>query len=228
MSALLIALVFVGFARTLFLRSSFGTLDPALGTPQMPWHLYLHGGLLTTWFVLLLVQTTLVASHRTDLHRGLGVLGGVVAVLVVVVGVWTVIASIPRNVLAGIDETGRRINLFGNLATLIVFILCIGRALVLRRQPDSHRRLMLLGSIAIVGQATQRIGFMIGFAPLGPLSLPVLLFTLIAHDLWSRRRIHPATLWGIAVLMVSLVLTPVVARSPIGSAVMERLYATGR
>jgi hypothetical protein len=41
---------------------------------------------MTAWLVLFFVQVRLVAVHRTDLHRGLGVVGAVLAGLVLVVG----------------------------------------------------------------------------------------------------------------------------------------------
>src|SRR5262245_21522202 len=51
--------VFVGFAPTFFLRSSYQT------TP-LPLHLQVHGFLFTTWIVLFIVQTWLVAARRTS------------------------------------------------------------------------------------------------------------------------------------------------------------------
>jgi len=224
MSVVLLVLVAAGFAPTFFLRSMFGTIDPALGTPQMPWHLYLHGTVLTAWFVLLIVQPVLVAAGRTDLHRWLGAFGAVLAVLVIVVSVWTVTKSFPRNLVAGVDLVGRRANLFGNTATLLAFGVCVAKGLSCRNQPDAHKRLMLLGSIAIIAQATQRIGFLVNFAPLGIFGVLALLIVVLAHDLWSRRRVHWATVWGGTALIACNVLFVAIARSPIGMAIMNSVY----
>ena len=150
--------------------------------------------------------------------------GAILAALIVVVGIWTVTESFPRNLAAGLALEGRQANLFGNLATLLAFVLCVAKALARRRESDAHKRLMLLASIAIVGQATQRIGFLIDFAPLGILSLVALPLVVFAYDLWSRKRVHWATVWGSAVLVACIVLTGVIANSPIGAAVMDRVY----
>jgi hypothetical protein len=63
--------VFIEFAPTYFLRTPF--------RPAPPWLVHLHGAPFSAWILLLLVQTTLVAVKRTDLHRWPGVAGGVLA-----------------------------------------------------------------------------------------------------------------------------------------------------
>src|SRR6266700_7111740 len=78
-AALSAAIVFTGFSRTYYLRGVFGR--PEIGLLR-----HLHGFLFTSWLVLLLVQVSLVAAKRTDIHRRLGVAGGVLAALMVVVG----------------------------------------------------------------------------------------------------------------------------------------------
>jgi len=81
--------VFVGFARTYYLKDVFA------GPPLTPLQ-HLHGFVFTAWILFFLVQTWLVASQRTPLHRRLGVAGGVLAVLMVVVGVAASMAMVPE------------------------------------------------------------------------------------------------------------------------------------
>jgi hypothetical protein len=80
--------VFIGFAPTYFLRS-------LSDRPALPWLVHLHGALFSAWILLLLVQTTLVAVKRTDLHRLLGV-GGVLAVSMIPVGYFVAISAARR------------------------------------------------------------------------------------------------------------------------------------
>src|SRR6185295_1851119 len=82
MAVAVVLTVFAGFAPTYFLRPLFTT------APLMPL-LHLHGLIFTSWIVLFLIQTTLVAAHRTDIHRRLGIVGGVIATLMVLLGVTT-------------------------------------------------------------------------------------------------------------------------------------------
>jgi hypothetical protein len=69
----------IGFAPTLYLR-------PLFAVPPIPGYLYVHGSVLTAWFVWLVVQTTMVRTGRTALHRRFGVIGAVIAAAVVVAG----------------------------------------------------------------------------------------------------------------------------------------------
>src|SRR5277367_1561087 len=76
-SAMVIAaLCFAGFARSYYLRAWLGkrALAPIL---------QLHGLIMTAWIVLFTVQIVFIAKHRIQLHRKLGVLGALLAALVV-------------------------------------------------------------------------------------------------------------------------------------------------
>src|SRR5215212_2608778 len=79
MAVAFLSVVFAGFARTYYLRPYFGT------TPLTPL-LHLHGLIFSSWIVLLLAQTALVAVRRTGVHRRLGWLGAGLAVLMILVG----------------------------------------------------------------------------------------------------------------------------------------------
>src|ERR1044071_9515795 len=69
MSAAFVVTVFAGFARTYYLR-------PFFDARPLVTVLHLHGLVFTSWILLLVVQTALVAKRRTDVHRRLGVAGG--------------------------------------------------------------------------------------------------------------------------------------------------------
>src|SRR3977135_4488019 len=79
MSIAVVIIVLAGFGPTYYLRPYF---TPA---PLIPL-LHLHGLVFTSWILLFVIQTTLVAARRTDIHRRLGILGGVIAILMILVG----------------------------------------------------------------------------------------------------------------------------------------------
>ena len=81
MALAFVAVVFVGFARSFFLRPLF----PVHPSPREP-IFYVHGALFTAWCVLLVGQTALVRAHRTALHRRIGPWGAVLAAAMVAVG----------------------------------------------------------------------------------------------------------------------------------------------
>ena len=150
MSLLLIAHVVIGFARTLFFR-------PAFDVPSIPTYLFVHGIVLSIWFVWLLLQSALVAGHRTDLHRRAGVVGVCLAAAVIAVSLVTMLNFIPRMRQTGFDvvtESATLVRLVISSALAVAaFTALVALAVAYRRRPPVHRRLMMFASIAIIGPA---------------------------------------------------------------------------
>jgi hypothetical protein len=217
MAFLMLAIVAVGFGPTLYLRSVFGTVDRlGGGTASLPPHLLVHGIVLTAWFLLLAVQTSLVVASRTALHRRLGVAGGVLAIAVVASSVVTIQRVLPRAAPLGEEAVfGVAAVVVSDFWVLVAFVLLVAAAVHFRRQPATHKRLMLLASVVLIGPAFST------FRPVGRALVPLLpsairpslafiLFSvgaIVLYDLATRKRIEPATLWGTAVIAAALVLT---------------------
>jgi uncharacterized membrane protein YozB (DUF420 family) len=187
----------VGFAPTYYFR---GFTEAAPLTTLV----HLHGALATTWMLLFLSQTSLVSAGRTDLHRRLGVAGLVVATLFVMVGYATAIAA-ARNGVTPPGGPPALAFLAVPLGTLLSFAVLAAVGLSQRRHRDTHKRLMLLATIALLAPALARFRW---FGPGGP---PVAiggtcLFVIacMAYDRAAHGRIHPAFLWGGVLLMLSL------------------------
>lgn len=87
--------VMMGFTPTffLFLRPLF---RPLFYAPTIPWYYFLHGALMTAWIALFLVQTSLVAGQRMDLHRRLGI-GGAVLAVAVTISMMVVTLGLPQQ-----------------------------------------------------------------------------------------------------------------------------------
>ena len=79
MACACLLIAFTGFAQSFFLRPLFDA------GPDMPLE-YVHGAVMTAWLVIFFIQAFLVATHRTAIHRRIGVAGAVVGVCVLVVG----------------------------------------------------------------------------------------------------------------------------------------------
>jgi hypothetical protein len=87
-----------------------------------------------------------------------------------------------------------------NFSQILTFFVLLLSAILLRRRPQAHKRLIVLASISIIGPALARIS---RWPMLGgeqgsfiPLATVLLLAALVAHDLFSTRRVHSATLIG--------------------------------
>ena len=194
-AALLVALI--GFAPSYYLRG-FSATAPLTTL------VHVHGALATTWLLLFLAQTSLVAAGRTDLHRRLGPAGAVVAVLFVLVGYPTAITAARLGVTPNPALSSLQF-LAVTLTTLSSFAVLAGLGIAWRRRRDTHRRLMLLATLAILVPAFARFRW---FGPGGPpVAIGGTTLLIIVAMVWDRRvhgRIHPALVWGGGLLMLSL------------------------
>jgi hypothetical protein len=219
MSLALAAAVFLGFARTFFLRNWYPDWAQAHGAPET--FFLVHGVFFVGWFLLLLVQPSLVAAGRLDLHRRLGRFGGALAVAMVVLGVVGALMA-ARRATGFVNVTAPSlVFLVVPLAVIALFALFVTLALVYRRNPQHHKRYMLLASIALIEAGVGRwpFGFMRSPSPvpgLGMIEFCVDLFLvpMVIWDLAFRRRLHPVTLWGgLALIAMQLLRFPLAGTS---------------
>jgi hypothetical protein len=230
MAVVLFLPVLVGFGPTFFFRPWSGAKD-LLGGP-FPVHLIIHGSVLSAWFLLLIVQTTLVAAHRVDLHRRLGVIGVGIAVAVVVASGVTIVRMVPRATVLGLPAFSIIGVAVSDTVTLIFFASFVAAAVYLRRRVAAHKRLMFLASNTIISPAFS------GGRPLvrtlvhwfgnsaelaGPVFMLVCLGALAAYDVKTRKRIHPATVVGIVGFFVSVGLVFIAFASGLGAKFVEWL-----
>src|SRR5690349_4025109 len=90
LALLMLATVFLGFARSYFLAGVFKAPLPNL-------LIHLHGAAFTSWILLLITQTSLVAANRVDVHLKLGLAGFGLACLMVVLGILASTDSLRRS-----------------------------------------------------------------------------------------------------------------------------------
>ena len=103
----------------------------------------------------------------------------------------------------------------------------VAAVVVLRRQPDAHKRLMVLASIIIVAPALARISRWPIFggedSPFIRVVLLALLLAVIAHDLVRERRVHRATIYGVGTIVAATIVLQLVTRSEVGLSVVQAL-----
>jgi hypothetical protein len=208
------AIVFVGFAPTYFLRASYQS------TP-LPTYLHVHGVLFTAWIVLFIAQTSLIASRRTSLHRRLGWVTAALAVVMVVVGTTAGIWSMRRQVDAGFAQQAQAF-LTTPLFSMMVFAAFVAAAIKLRRDSQTHKRLMLLATISILDAAVARLPLEVmrtsswAYLP----ATDILLAAAILYDVVSRRTVHQAYVWGGVLLVIEQAL-----RIPVGETAAWQAFA---
>lgn len=200
--------VFAGFSRTYFLKAYYGT-------PELSRLLHLHGLVFTTWVLFFLAQTTLVAAGKTYIHRRMGVAGAVLAALVVVLGTTTAILRVKGGA-APIPGVSGLSFLAVPLFDMLVFAILVGSALYFRRRLEAHKRLMTLGMIALTSAPIARLHF--PMLPPGPPTFfgltDLFIVAMLVYDLITRRRIHPATIWGGLLIVASQPLRLMISGTP--------------
>jgi hypothetical protein len=218
-SALFLAVVLAGFTPTFYARPSMWPAEVILARhgPTLPAHVYVHGILLTAWFVLAFVQTGLIATGRLHVHRRLGVALVVVAAGIVPISLLTTaVRDVPT-----IDENPWRA--FGQLVTMTTFAICVALAVRLRYRSAEHKRLMWFASLSVVPPAIDRLLVTVAFttAWFSPDSGPALtgvitgclILVLPVYDLMTEKRLRRGTLWGLAAILIAIGSTTALIRS---------------
>jgi hypothetical protein len=191
------ATVFWGFSATFFLRgASLGPLQPLLVA---------HGTAFTTWVVLFIVQTALIASDNLALHKKVGIGAALLALLMVGLGLTAAVNSL-RLGHAPIPGLDPRSFFAVPFFDILDFALLIGAALWLRGNPGAHKRLMLLGMVSILDAAVARIPLPFiqsGGPPVFFGLTDLFILAALAHDLVATRAIHRAYRWGVPLFILS-------------------------
>ena len=186
--------------------------------PPFPIVLHMHAVLMASFLLLLLAQTTLVATGRNALHQRLGRAGMVLVPLLVMVGlvlVPTIYHSVSNSAQAAppavrptLDRLLLRLDniMLMQLRIGILFPLFLFIGLRARlRDAGLHKRMMILGTAVALAAGIDRIEWLPSTFPASPLSTD--LYTLLAVSpmfLWDvirNRRVHEAYLIWIAVAL---------------------------
>jgi hypothetical protein len=209
MTIALVITVFAGFAPSYYLRPFYNT------APLMPL-LHLHGVVFTSWLLLFVVQITLVATHRTNIHRRLGIAGGVIAVLMILVGVTTAIIRAKQGA-TPLPDVSPLSFLVIPLGDIFVFAILVGAGLYFRRRSDVHKRLMLLATISIMGAAIARLPFeMMKAGPPAFFGLTdVFVLACVLYDLITIKRVHRTTILAGLLIIGSQPLRLLLAGTPL-------------
>lgn len=211
LALIFLAIGVLGFAPTYWLPLLTGTVA---FSPLV----HLHAALLYSWQLLFLLQTTLIRNRNFDLHRRLGYAAVPLALGMLYVGQAATIDSIHKLDAAGHSAAGRAFSII-SFTSIWMFTGFFTAAIYFVRQPQVHKRLLLVASIGILNAP---IGRLFRFAvfpnarpdeilPPPPMvaTLPIAIvvdsFLLLAilHDRRTRGSVHPAY-WCIAAIILSV------------------------
>src|SRR5579885_2590090 len=211
LAASIAILVFVGFARTYYLQ-------PLFKTPKLSTFLHVHGAVMTGWIVLFVIQTFLIASHRTRLHRVLGAFGAAYALLVFVMGCTATVLAARREVLAHSQFVPSILNVLAlELTQMLLFASLVASGVWLRNSAGFHKRLMLLATFCILPNPIVRLFIWAGFGS-NIVILSVwasLVLAVVLLDSVRNRRLHPAFAFGATITIACLYFAYFGSRTPL-------------
>jgi hypothetical protein len=224
LAIVLIAFITIGFSRTFYLRFLFDL-------PPMRTVMLLHGIAFTAWLALFAAQTQLIATHRVDLHRKVGLAGVFLAVLVVAssVAAMLVSAATPRTTQLGF--TAAQASIIPLVSTL-QFALLVGAGVALRRRAGLHKRLMMLAVIGALSPATVRLIVILDLRPYALLIqmgvLAAFVTACLVYDWRKSRVVHPVFAIGGIVLVLLWPARYLVARSAFWQPIAQWIAEVGR
>jgi len=195
MSFLVLGTVFLGFARSYFLA---GTVRAHLPSAII----HIHAVIFSGWILLFITQTTLVSVGRVNWHKKLGILGAVLACLLVLLGTLAIVDSTRRHFTPPGLTPGMFLAL--DLGEMTVFGFLAGWGIRARRDGAAHKRLILLATIVQLSAAVNRwpFAFIHQIPPSTGFVIDAFLLSIMAFDLVTRQRIHRATLWGSLIIFL--------------------------
>jgi hypothetical protein len=210
--------LFVVTALLGFVPDSFGVVARirAGQLPPFPPILHVHAVLMGSWLLLLLAQTSLVATRRPALHQKLGMAAFALVPAIVVAGL-LLVPTIYREAWAAAHAPGAPAAARAAAATVlstiltplvlaqirtgILFPTLIGVALLARRaDPGTHKRLMIMATLFPLQAGIDRLPLP-HIYPATPLHLDLYyllwLSPMFAWDLFRLGRVHRAYVVGL-------------------------------
>lgn len=162
----------------------------AFGTFAGPQWAHLHGALLASWLVLFAVQSWLLPLHR--------MLGWIALALAPAIAASTIaigVAATRRDL-----ADGATIGMVGNVTAPLVFCSLVGAAIWLRKQPQWHKRLILIATVVMLWPAWFRWRHFLPWVPRPDIVLGLLIANLPIAIAMLRDRlrfgaVHPAYWW---------------------------------
>lgn len=186
---------------------------------DFPWQVHVHAIVFSSWIILFVLQSALIAEGRhVELHRRLGWAGAVIGSIMVPLGIAATFMAVARGSITGVFPLGLFLAL--DVLHIVGFGVLTFAALSLRRQAGWHKRLALCGTILLTAPALSRLFGILHLGGATPVAVIAALMLFIAaamiFDAALWRRVHPAYWWGAgAVVAVELLVVPIGFSPPV-------------
>jgi hypothetical protein len=193
MSLVMAALVVWGFSHT---------VDANLihASPPRPLLLWIHGAVFSTWMIFFILQSALVRVRRVSVHRFLGWFGAGLATVMVSLG-FTIAVIMARFDTVVLHQQGADAFLSIPFTDMIVFGPCIAAALLWRKKPEYHRRLIFIATCQLMDAAIGRFDFWFNHS-IFYVGLDFLIVLGMVRDWLADGRIHKVYRYALPLMIV--------------------------
>jgi len=232
---------YVWMAGTCFLIAVIGFLPTywmplAKGSFRAEPMVHIHGLLMFSWVAFFFSQSWLVAQGKTLSHRSWGMLGisimtGIAFIVPTIVSLRLAQAATPGEPAQVVHDA--RAFTWVTISALLFFVPAFVLAIVKLKDSETHKRLILLATISMLGAPIAR-WFIFGAPPAPPwpaglpdISTPPIMIAIIAgligdillgvavvYDWRTRGKVHPVYLIGGSIMLVMHLTTGLVGNSP--------------
>ncbi len=182
--------VFIGFGKT---------LPPVIRDVRTPIIVYIHGAFAFGWLCLYFIQATLMRYNNFRLHKILGILGIFIAIGAALTMLPAGVHQVQKDLYRGLGEASYS-NIVGVATTAIMFLTIVIAGILNRKNPQTHKRLMLLATILLLWVAWFRFRHYFPSVPRPDIWFGLILpYSLIIISwIWDKfvnGRLHPALGW---------------------------------
>lgn len=193
MSLLVAATVIYGFSHTI----NDNLLHPTVPRPTL---LAFHAACFSAWVAFFIFQSALVRTHNVRIHRLTGWFGAALGAAMIVLG-YSIAIVMARFKFHTLHDAFAVPFLIVPLFDITNFTVLFALAILWRRKPEFHRRLILLATCELTSAAFGR--FPLNYP--GPLNfyygVDTLILLGVVRDLIVNRRIHKVYLYALPVLI---------------------------
>ena len=190
-----------------FWPSYYGPL--VRGAAKAPIILHVHGAIFIGWMLLLIAQAAFAARGDLRTHRALGTVGIGYGTVVWLMGLLVSFVAPVINVNSGrwtVPEAAAFFPIpFGDMVLFGGYFVA---AVLTRAKPESHKRYMVMATIAIAFAAAFRLQALGVAIPLAIVIWYVPLAICMIYDYRSKGRVHPIYLAGAVVMAFALLRLP--------------------
>ena len=200
--------VLIGFGPTYYLKFAFDN------PPVKSYLVHLHGLVMTLWVLFFASQVWLIRTKRHRVHMNLGMIGVALAILIMVVGFFTAAGSAKFGSASTPPNIPPLSFFIVPLTDLVMFAGLFTAAIIYRKSPAAHKRLMLLTVLNFLPPALGRIQIpqMQAAGPLFIFGVPTLAaIVLISLDTWQNGKLNRPFLIGALILIASYPLRIVIS-----------------